>query len=151
MKVIIVADASFCPTTKCFGYSIAVHSNKRLYTKDGFVDSAPSSAAAEMLATVIAIGYAIEKNLIKNSDTVTVYTDCSHVVSRIRGYPVKECLVMQEAHSLLTELLSAHDFRLKVEHVKGHQPSAMSNWLGRLHNQCDRAARAIMRKNRKES
>lgn len=150
MKVTIIADASWCPTTHAGGYGFWIASERGKYGGGGPCgknELPNSSTSAEMMALCNALYIALKRGYVLEGDAVLLQTDCQNGINIFCKR--QSCPTQQERKAVeyLKGLVKSFKLTVEFRHVKGHtsNPNARSV-TNRL---CDERAKKHMREIRK--
>ena len=134
----LISDASHCHQTKAFGWALYItHTTQRanrqinIY-RSGGGDYCPNSIDAEEFAIQQGITLLSNQGLIHNRHVIIV-SDCTSALARIDRKVLKD-------HGAR---------RISLRHIKGHQNKKFTE-AHIQHKWCDRIARRIMQRYRKE-
>jgi ribonuclease HI len=162
--VTIIADASFCPTSRAAGWAAWIKADGRdsVLISGSLTKIAPvSSGEAEFFAVANALYKAVKDGFIRRQDRVMIQSDCVAVLEAmlwgldcresrhpegcaLRRPPTRPGLVAGAGETALTTIggIAANlDLALCVRHVRGHTPGGGRQWVNRA---CDQAAREAM-------
>ena len=144
VRATIIADASYCHTTKAGGYGtwISMDGGKRVQ-RSGVIQGSPeNSTEAELKAVMIGIWYAYKLG----ATQLLVQTDCMTVIDVLRNKP-------HAAQAWLRKIFyaaKAEHFphcQISARHVKGH--TNVKDARSHVNRWCDHHAGIAMRQERK--
>lgn len=132
MFVTVYADASFNSTNGSGGYGIYMRCDNGVFKRGGYIPRVTNSCAAEMIAILQGIKYAV--GTWQDTHAVLVKTDCQAAIHHLLNSTGRFTRYRDEYLSLLRE----HDISVYLRYVKGHQSDGgVQGWIN---NECDRLA-----------
>lgn len=157
MKITIISDASWCPTTRICGYGYYIGSGR--IKEQGLAgygvmrDICETAQLAEAKTVVNAITIGLNSKLIQNNDCIIIRIDCQPVIKLFQKCILKEKQPNETKIEIpatqMIRLINQHELAISFIHVKGHQVGDLSG--AELSNQiCDLQAKFAMRLARKE-
>ena len=120
MRVTVLADASWCPSTGAAGYGYWIASDRGSRGGGNVLSRATTNNDAEMMAVVNTLHIALTAGLIESGDVVLVQTDSSHAISRFTRAGANATSVEREVIAALRWIVREHKLTISYKHVKGH-------------------------------
>ena len=147
MRITIIADASFCPTTNQAGYAFWISSERGKRGGDGvFKGSVVNNIASEMMALLNGLFVGCTRNIIQNGDTVLLQTDCQAAIDAFTLH--RKNITEQEKDLVrwLRRIQEEFNLTINLRHVKGHTNGRKARYV--VNGICDQKAKVNMRKAR---
>lgn len=147
--VTIIADASFCPETKAAGYGYWVISQRGRNGGGGsFKNKLDSASAAEMMAVVNAIYFAMKTNVALACDELLIQTDCMAAIDAFLKR--RERLTKDETAALgvFSKIKARMNLKVSFRHVRGH--TRVQDARSITNRLCDSRAKKGMREVRNQ-
>jgi len=147
MWVNIIADASYCPDTNTGGYGFWISSERGKEGGNGILPGIVyNNFAAELMAIIKGVEYALKKRLLITGDALLIQTDCQAAICALENKRIR--ISTQEFY--LTRDFKALTKGIFVEyrHVKGHSREKGDRF--KANKICDVQARTNMKRARRK-
>lgn len=150
MRVTIITDASWCPTTKVAGYGFWVACERGRRRGGGTIKAlVPSSLAAEMMAMVNGLCHGMRFGMVANGDVLLIQTDCQAAIDTFRRFRNPGCDVEAQVVEHMETICGTGNITVEYRHVKGHTNGRTPRTY--VNNYCDAEAKKYMRARRADA
>lgn len=150
MRVTIITDASWCPTTKVAGYGFWVACERGRRRGGGTIKTlVPSSMAAEMMAMVNGLCQGMRLGIIASGDALLIQTDCQAAIDTFSKFRNPSDNVEAQVVAHMEELCRTGSLTVEYRHVKGHTAGRTPRTY--VNNYCDAEAKKYMRARRADA